>query len=921
MENRTLALVTAIPECTIAQFVCDSPNGLSDRTALIDASTERVVSYGELRDEVRLVASGLIRLGVEPGEVVAVFAPSSPDYVALFYGVTSAQATITSLNVIHNTAELAYQLADSGARVMILACEATPALTAAVRKTKLSAVYTIEQVRSAGFGGGVTACSAEWRAAEVASITYTNAPSDVPMGVMVTHRNLVANLLQSQQVDPIDSRDVVVSLMPFCQLYGMVAVNMGLRAGATVLTFPYFKLDWLLGAMARHRVTNAYFVPPVIRTLAKHSAISSFDLSALRTITSLTAPLPESVARACEDRLQCNVRQGYGLTEAVALTHFTPRESNKVASLGVPVPDTQCRIVDVVSREDVKAGELGEVWIRGPQVMKGYHQNPEVTSDLLDVDGWLRTCDIGYRDDTGYLYVVDRSKKLARLRGLHRQDGELLRAAIEDIAARLKASDKLRVQSVLLNSVRESVLSTDLNNRVTFWNNGAARLFGYSAEEAMGKPVTSLIVPEGVEFVSAEKSQSLRTRGTWNSQVMRRRKDGSTIWTDVVVSIVNDAGGQRSGFLGIHRDVTEQRRVEERLRFQAQLLDSVLESVVATDPTGRITFWAKGAEGLFGYPESGMLGASLAPLTFPEAANPEEELDRVAREVLRSGSWTGRMVPCRRRAETFWADVTFAPVRNADGSPVGLIAIHRDVTELRQNQELVRVSHERTRNLAARLLAIREQERSAIARELHDELGQALTRLNIDVAWLTQQLPARRRSKRVELMAPLVDRTIQTVQQISSQLRPPILDDFGLEAAIEWHVKEFAEWGGCQCALSLRIGVLPRDRDRDIAIFRILQEALTNVARHARATRVSVRAERTADLLILEIEDDGVGIPQSKLTGQHSYGLTGMAERAEGLGGELLISVPPGQGTLVRFTIDLAAHPREALANDSIASR
>lgn len=910
----------AIPDCTISQFVCESPNGLDARTALVDGSTHRIVTYAELRDDVRGLASGLIRLGVEPGAIVAVFAPNSPDYVALFYGITSARATITSLNVIHNAAELAYQLADSGARILVLACEATPALAAALRKVRVTDVYTIDQVRQAGGNRPMTPVEG-WRAADVASVTYTAAPSDVPMGVMVTHRNLVANLLQSQEVDPIHSSDVVVSLMPFCQLYGMVAVNMGLRAGATVVTFPYFKLDWLLGAMARHRVTCAYLVPPVIRTLAKHSAVTRVDLSAMRRITSLTAPLPESVARACADRLQCNVRQGYGLTEAVAMTHFTPRDSHKVASLGLPVPDTQCRVVDVVSRDDVNPGELGEVWIRGPQVMKGYHQNPEVTADLLDADGWLRTCDIGYRDETGYLYVVDRSKKLARLRGLHRHDGELLRVAIEDIAARLKASDKLRVQSVLLNSVRESVLSTDLDNRVTFWNNGAARLFGYTADEAMGQPVSSLIVPEGVEFASDEKSEALRSRGTWSSQVKRRRKDGSTMWTDVVVSIVTDAGGRRSGFLGIHRDVTEQRKVEEHLRFQAQLLDSVLESVVATDLRGRITFWAKGAESLFGYPEGRMLGESLAPLAFPESGDPEGELCRVLQEVLRSGSWTGRMVPSRRRDATFWADVTFAPVRNADGSPVGLIAVHRDVTELRRNQELVRVSHERTRNLAARLLAIREQERSSIARELHDELGQALTRINIDVAWLTQQLPARRRTRRVESMAPLVDKTIRTVQQISSQLRPPVLDDLGLEAAIEWHVKEFAEWGGCECALRLNLGILPRDRDRDIAIFRILQEALTNVARHARATRVSVVADRTANLLVLEIEDDGIGIPQSKLTGQHSYGLTGMAERAESLGGELSIMVAPQSGTRVRFQLDLADSLREAVIHDSIASR
>ena len=922
MVTRSTYPGVVVPDGSIAQFVCERHEARAAKPALIDGSTDRVITYAELRDDVKRVSAGLQSLGVNRGDVVAVFAPNSPDYVALFYGVTSTGAVITSLNVIHNVAELSYQLIDSGARVLVMACEPTPALRAAIRKAKIATVLQLDDVRTAGTSPGRSFTSTDGDAAsEVASITYTNAPSDVPMGVMVTHRNLVSNLLQTRSVDPIEPSEVVVSLMPFCQLYGMVAVNAGLHAGATVVTFPYFRLEWLLTAMQKHRVTTAYLVPPVIRTLAKHATVDRFDLSALRKITSMTAPLPESVGRACAERLRCSVSQAYGLTEAVALTHFTPRQSGKIASLGIPVPDTECRIVDVASREDVQVGELGEVWVRGPQVMKGYHNNPEVTADVIDGDGWLRTSDIGYVDADGYLFVVDRSKKLARLRGLHRQDGELLRAAIEDIAARLKAADKLRVQSVVLNSVRESVLSTDLGNRVTFWNKGAEQLFGYSAEEAMGKHVASLIVPDGVNFVAAGKTDELRSKGTWSSQVMRRRKDGSIIWTDVMVSVVTDAGGQRSGYLGIHRDVTEQRKVEERLRFQAQLLDSVYESVVATDLEDRVTFWARGAETLFGYSASEMLGMSLAPLAFPDDPDPAEALRRIREEVIRTGSGTGRMVPCRRKGSKFWADVTFAPVLIADGSPVGLIAIHRDVTELRRNQELVKISHERTRNLAARLMAIREQERSAIARELHDELGQALTRLNIDVTWLEQQLPARLRTRRVAAMGPLVDRTIRTVQQISSQLRPPVLDDLGLEAAIEWHVQEFSEWSGCRAELNLRIGSMPKDRDRDIAIFRILQEALTNVARHARAEVVKVRAIRNDDAFVLEIEDDGIGIPPANLAGQHSYGLTGMAERAEGLGGELQITLPPGRGTNVKFRLDMSAHSKEVLTHDPVTDR
>jgi len=172
-------------------------------------------------------------------EVVAVFGPSSPDYVATFYGLTSTGAVITSLNVMHNVAELSYQLRDSGARVLILLSEPTPALLAATRKAGVTRVLRLDDVRHAGRSGNEPEPPpAPFDAAsEVASVTYTQAPSDVPMGVMVTHRNLVSNVLQTQAVDPLAHSEVVVGLMPFCQLYGMVAVNVGLHVARMLFMF------------------------------------------------------------------------------------------------------------------------------------------------------------------------------------------------------------------------------------------------------------------------------------------------------------------------------------------------------------------------------------------------------------------------------------------------------------------------------------------------------------------------------------------------------------------------------------------------------------------------------------------------------------------------------------------------------------
>jgi PAS domain S-box-containing protein len=892
-----------VPELPLADFVLQAAASRPDKAALIDGGTQRTVTYRQLVENVRGAAAGLAARGVRQGDVVALCGPNSPEYVTAFYAVTSLGAIVTTLNPLYNVAELSHQLSDSRASAMLAV--GTPAASAsrAAERTGIASRFAFADLADAPASADrppVTIRPKE----DLAALIYSNGTADVPMGVMLTHYNLVANLVQTKIVEPIGEHEVLVGMMPFCQMYAMVAVNIALHAGATIVTLPQFNVGLLLDVMDRHRVTTAYMVPPTIRILARHPLVARHDLSALRHIISLTAPLPETVGKACAERIGCTMRQAYGLTEAVAFTHFTPREHARIATMGQAVPNTEFRIVDVASRQDVPPGKLGEILVRGPQVMRGYWNFPEVTEHIIDGDGWLHTCDLGYADSDGNLSVVDRSKKLIRLRGLHREDDEMLRAAIEDIAARREAAERVRFQAVLLDSVHESVLSTDLKNNITFWNKGAEHLFGYSAAEAIGKPVTSLIFPPDEAIVRPDKTEALRSRGTWNAQVVRRRKDGSELWADLTVSIVKNVDNERSGFVGIHRDITDQRHVEQRLRFQAQLLDSVRESVVATDLDGRIVFWGRGAEALFGSAAADMLGQPLALLTLSEK-DPAGEFSRVRAEVLRRGVWSARTVRCRRATSEFWADIVVAPVKDGDGAPVGLVAVHRDVTELRENQELLKDSHLRLRNLAARLMGVREQERSSIARELHDELGQALTRLNIDLCWLTDKLPKRLQTSRFTSMAPLVDKMLKTVQHISSELRPPILDDLGLEAAIEWHAHEFGEWSGCRCTLDLRIGMLPRDRDRDITVFRILQEALTNVARHARAGVVTIRAWTSGSEFMLAVADDGIGIPDTKVSSPQSLGIIGMRERAEGLGGAISFSSDPKRGSTVTLRLPM----------------
>jgi signal transduction histidine kinase len=219
---------------------------------------------------------------------------------------------------------------------------------------------------------------------------------------------------------------------------------------------------------------------------------------------------------------------------------------------------------------------------------------------------------------------------------------------------------------------------------------------------------------------------------------------------------------------------------------------------------------------------------------------------------------------------------------------------------------MLQESHEQLRNLAARLMEIREHERTAFARELHDELGQTLTRLTIDLCWLMERLPKRLQSRRTEAIVPTVRRMVTAVQHLAWRQRPAVLDDLGLDAAIEWQMQDFEEWSGCRCVADVRLESLPSDRDRDTAVFRILQEALVNVARHAKATRASVRGHVDDGRLVLEIVDDGIGIDPEQLTSPASVGLLGMRERARSIGATLHIGRAGERGTAVRLRVPMA---------------
>jgi acyl-CoA synthetase (AMP-forming)/AMP-acid ligase II len=427
-----------IPEVALTPFVLRRALELGDKPALIDAPSGRTLTYRQLVGGVRAAAAGLARRGFRKGDVFAISSPNLPEYAVAFHAVTSLGGVVTTANPLLTPDELAGQLVDSGARFLLTVPPLVEGARAAAARSPVEEVFVL------GEGGGATPFGALLAGGgggpgvdldveidpgrDLAVMPYSSGTSGLPKGVMLTHRNLVANICQCVPVLPTREDDVVAGVLPFFHIYGMLVIlNAAIHAGATVVTLPRFDLEQFLKLLQDYEVTRANLVPPIVLALAKHPIVERYRLPRLQAILSGAAPLGEDVARACAERLGCLVFQGYGLTETSPVTHVSPLDPNEIrmASIGKPVPNTECKIVDVATGAELGPNQAGELWIRGPQVMKGYLNGPAATAEALDLQGWLRTGDLVRVDDDGYFYVVDRLKELIKYRGYQVAPAEL----------------------------------------------------------------------------------------------------------------------------------------------------------------------------------------------------------------------------------------------------------------------------------------------------------------------------------------------------------------------------------------------------------------------------------------------------------------------------------------------------------------
>ena len=424
-----------IPEISLTKLVLEKASVLGDKPALIDGSTGRTITFAELAESVRRVATNLAQRGFRQGQVFGVLSSNIPEYAIIFHAVATLGGIVTTINPLYTAHEIADQLKDCSARFLVTLPSCVEKVKAAATEAGIEELFVFGDVEGATpFSALLTDNDTPLPEVEInpkedlVVLPYSSGTTGLPKGVMLTHYNIVANLRQVEGMDYFLDTDVLICCLPMFHIYGLVVVlNMGLYTGTTIVTMPRFELEAFLKTVQDYGVTLAHVVPPIVLALAKHPIVDNYNLSSLKTIFSGAAPLGEDLTLECMARVGCSIRQGYGMTETSPVTHSSPGDPLKIkyGSVGVLAPNTESKIIDLESGEAVDAGQKGEVCVRGPQIMKGYLNKPEATANTIDRDGWLHTGDIGYVDQDGQFFIVDRAKELIKYKGFQVPPAEL----------------------------------------------------------------------------------------------------------------------------------------------------------------------------------------------------------------------------------------------------------------------------------------------------------------------------------------------------------------------------------------------------------------------------------------------------------------------------------------------------------------
>ncbi|CAK7336383.1 unnamed protein product [Dovyalis caffra] len=423
-------------------YVLENFSKYSSKPCLINGANGDVYTYADVELTARRVASGLNKLGIQQGEVVMLFLPSSPEFVLAFLGASHRGAITTAANPFSTPAELAKHAKASKAKLLITqACYYEK-----VRDFAQENDVKVMCVDSAPEGclhfSELTQADEEKmpqvdvRPDDVVALPYSSGTTGLPKGVMLTHKGLVTSV--AQQVDGdnpnlyFHSEDVILCVLPMFHIYALNSIMLcGLRVGAAILILPKFEIGTLLGLIEKYKVSIAPVVPPVMLAIAKSPDLDKHDLSSLRMLKSGGAPLGKELEDTVKAKFpHARLGQGYGMTEAgpvlaMCLAFAKEPFDIKPGACGTVVRNAEMKIIDPETGASLPRNQPGEICIRGDQIMKGYLNDPEATSRTIDKEGWLHTGDIGFIDDDDELFIVDRLKELIKYKGFQVAPAEL----------------------------------------------------------------------------------------------------------------------------------------------------------------------------------------------------------------------------------------------------------------------------------------------------------------------------------------------------------------------------------------------------------------------------------------------------------------------------------------------------------------
>jgi len=470
-------------------------------------------------------------------------------------------------------------------------------------------------------------------------------------------------------------------------------------------------------------------------------------------------------------------------------------------------------------------------------------------------------------------------------------------------APNIAKQEEIENQARLVDSAQDAILVRDTRGAILFWNRGAEYLYGWTKAEAQGKIVHDLLQTEFPRPLKDIETQVLET-GTWEGQIIHTTRTGQRVVEASRWALHRDCKGRPLGFLEINRDITDEVRTLEALEEQTRLLELAHDAIIVRETNSAIKFWNSGAERLYGWTRLEAFGKATHDLLQTEFPEP---FDAVHEKLFNSGTWEGELRHVTRDGGRICVLSRQVIQRDHDGQAIGILEINRDITERKKAEESLR-------RLSARLLQLQDEERRRIARELHDSTGQSLAAMVMHLSALKTRIAEMDAEAQATLdeVAALAQQAAAETRTISYLLHPPQLDFSGLTSTLQWFVEGFTRRSNIQVHLEISsdLGRLPQAIET--TVFRIVQEALSNVFRHSESPVATVRVVLDSKQLEVEVADKGKGISPAVMAalkgkgGNLGVGLLGMGERVRQFGGTFHVT-PGKDGATVTATFPASA--------------